>query len=181
MASRFNVRSLALIAAGAAVGALAVVAPSAGANSPPRHVTTVNHLAMDSSAFIPDGLHTTTQDYFNQWDPAALSNQDTGRCFDAAVALPTSAVLKRVTFYYTAGSAQMSVELNRQNLTNHTEVTLFTFDTTIAGSPTYTSMTRGIPAQYAVVSNLTYAYSFGVCPSASTTFTGLVVTYTTTT
>ena len=48
-------------------------------------VTTTHYYSLAASAFTPDGLHTTTSDYFNQWDPLTLSNQDSGRCFNAGL------------------------------------------------------------------------------------------------
>ena len=177
---RLRIRDLVLLGAGVAVGALIVVGPSAGAKTNPKPKTVVNHLSLDASAFVPDGLHDTTQDYFNSWDPQTLTNNDVGRCFDAPVALPTNATMKRITFYYSAGTASMYVELNRQNLAAHTDLILTTFSTATAVSPTYTASTRGIPAASAVVNNLTYAYSIGVCPTANTSFTGVDITFTTT-
>jgi hypothetical protein len=181
MPHRATLRTLALLAAGAAMGALAVASSSAGANTPPRHVTTVGHLSLDSSAFVPDGIHNSATDYFNTWDPATLSNQDSGRCFDAAVNLPPNASLKHVTIYYTQGSQTLYAELNRQTLATHTDATLFSVTTTTVVTPAYTSVTRSIAPKYALVTNLLYAYSLGVCISASTTFTAAVLTYTTTT
>jgi len=59
----------------------------------------MKHYSVAASAFAPDGLHTATSDYFNQWDPTSLSNQDSGRCFNAGVYLPNGATLSSITFY----------------------------------------------------------------------------------
>ena len=157
----------------AARGASAVPATKKKKKPPVTH-----HYSLAASAFAPDGLHTTTEDYFNSWDPSTLSNTDTGRCFNAGLSLPIDITLKSVTVYYTAGSAAMFVELNRQDLPAHTFSDLVEFDTTIATTPAYTSVTKKIPASDASVNMTKYAYSFGVCPSGSTTFSGLTITYT---
>jgi hypothetical protein len=147
---------------------------SAGKKKPP----VTHHYSLAASAFAPDGLHTTTDDYFNSWDPSTLSNTDTGRCFNAGLSLPVGITLKSLTVYYTAGSTAMFVELNRQDLPAHTFTNLVDFDTTIVTTPAYTSVTKTIPAGDASVNMTKYAYSFGVCPSGTTTFSGLTITYT---
>jgi hypothetical protein len=138
----------------------------------------VHHYSLAASAFAPDGLHTTTEDYFNEWDPTTLSNTDTGRCFNAGLSLPVGITLKSVTVYYTAGSASMYFEVNRQNLPTHKATDLVSFDTTVVTTAAYTSVTKKIPASDAAVNMTKYAYSVGVCPSATTTFSGLTITYT---
>lgn len=138
----------------------------------------VHHYSLAASAFAPDGLHTTTEDYFNDWDPTTLSNTDSTRCFDAGLSLPVGITLKSVTVYYTAGSAAMLFEVNRQNLPAHKYTLLVDFDTTIVTTPAYTSVTKKIPASDASVNMTKYAYSVGVCPSGTTTFSGLTITYT---
>jgi hypothetical protein len=138
----------------------------------------VHHYSLAASAFAPDGLHSTTEDYFNQWDPTTLSNADSLRCFNAGLSLPVGITLKSVTVYYTAGSAAMYVELNRQNLPAHKFTDLVDFDTAIVTTPAYTSVTKKIPASDAAVNMTKYAYSVGVCPSGTTTFSGLTITYT---
>jgi hypothetical protein len=144
----------------------------------PAAATVTHHYALAASAFAPDGLHDTTEDYFNQWDPAALSNQDSGRCFNAGLSLPVGATLKSVTVYYTAGSTQMYFELNRQDLINQTGVEFAEVDTTATSTPTYMSTRMPIPSAVATVNMTDYAYSAGVCPSGNTTFSGLIIAYT---
>jgi hypothetical protein len=151
--------------------------PAAAAHAAAGTVTRYYSLA--GSAFTPDGLHNTTEDYFNEWDPATLSNQDNGRCFDTGLSLPANATLKSVTVFYTAGSAAMYFEINQQDLATHTAAELVTFDSTInTGTPTYTATTETFPAASAQVHMATYAYSAGACPNGNTTFSGLTIKYT---
>ena len=144
----------------------------------PAAGTVTHHYSLAASAFAPDGLHTTADDYFNQWDPTALSNTNPGRCFNAGLSLPPNVTLKSVKAYYTAGSATMYFEVNRQDLVNHTAVDLASTDTTTESTPVYTSTSMNFAAADAVVNMTTYAYSVGVCPNGSTTFSGLTITYT---
>jgi hypothetical protein len=155
-------------------------APSAPVREPAANSTktVTHHYSLAASAFTPDGLHDTTEDYFNQWDPTTLTNMDPGRCFNAGLSLPVNATLKSARFYYTAGSTAMFFELNRQDLVNHSAGEMVADDTTTAATPTYTSQSVPIPAVYAAVDMAKYAYSVGVCPSGSTTFSGLIITYT---
>lgn len=181
---------LATLAAGVAIGFAVVgnaaAAPAAPA-APAKHAapvarvvrTVTHHYSLAASAFSPDGLHNVSNDYFNRWDPAALSNTDPGRCFDAGLSLPTGSTLKSVTAYYTAGGSVMYFELNRQDLAKQSAVDLVSFDTTVnTGNPAYTSTTKPIPAADAGVNYTNYAYSVGVCPVGNTTFSGLSITYT---
>ena len=135
------------------------------------------HYSLASTAFAPDGLHDTTEDYFNQWDPATLSNTNSGRCFNAGLPLPPKATLKSITVYYTAGSTVMFFEINQQTLTTHTDTELVSFDTAVVSTPAYTSMTVPFPA-HTVVNLAQNAYSAGVCPVDDTTFSGFTITYT---
>lgn len=144
----------------------------------PAAGTVTHHYSLAASAFAPDGLHSTTNDYFNQWDPSTLSNTAVGRCFNAGLSLPPNVTLKSIKFYYTAGSAVMFLDLNRQDLVNHSGVDLVSADTTIDSTPAYTSSSFNIKAADAVVNMTNYAYSVGVCPSGTTTFSGLTITYT---
>jgi hypothetical protein len=174
--NRARAGHLVTLASGIAIG-LATVGTAAAASSAPAPAVT-HHYTIAASAFAPDGLHTTTEDYFNQWDPSTLSNAYSGRCFNAGLALPVGATLTSVTVYYTAGSAAMYVELNRQELSNHSAANFASFDTATATTPAYTSTTETIPSADAVVNMGKYAYSAGVCPSGTTTFSGLNITYT---
>jgi hypothetical protein len=134
-------------------------------------------LTLSAAAFAPDGLHTTTSDYFNEWDPATLTNSDTGRCFNAGVNLPTGAKISSVTFDYTEGSTVMYGELNRQDLANHTSLLLASFDSpTTTGNPTYTSTTITVASHKNVVAGV--GYGVGVCPNGTTTFSGVTIDYT---
>lgn len=173
---------LATLAAGVSIG-FAVVGNAAAAPSAPAAATVVktvtHHYSLDASAFTPDGLHNPASDYFNRWDPSALSNTDAGRCFNAGLSLPIGVTLKSVTAYYTAGGSVMFFELNRQDLVHQVGLELVSFDTLVnTGSPAYTSITKPIPAADAMVNYTNYAYSVGVCPNESTTFSGLTITYT---
>lgn len=153
-------------------------ARGAGAAAKKKKPTVTHHYSLAASAFAPDGLHDTSDDYFNLWDPSTLSNTDDGRCFNAGLSLPVGITLKSVTVYYTASSTGMLVEMNRQDLPAHTAINLVEFDTAIVTTPAYTSVTKTIPASDASVNMTKYAYSFGVCPSGDTTFSGLTITYT---
>jgi hypothetical protein len=179
--TRAHAGHLATLAIGVLVGLAAVgtaAASSAAATSPAANAVT-HHFSLAASAFAPDGLHSTSEEYFNQWDPTTLSNQDSGRCFNVGLALPPSITLKSVKAYYTAGSAALFFEINRQDLVNHTSEQLVSFDTTaITTTPAYGSTTKSIPSADATVNMGTYAYSVGVCPSGTTTFSGLTITYT---
>jgi hypothetical protein len=149
------------------------VAPQA----PAAHTVT-HHLALAASAFAPDGLHNTADDYFNQWDPTTLSNSDLARCFNAGLQFPPNVTLKSVRFFYTAGSTAMLMILNRQDLINHTFTDLAHLETGISATAIYLSRAANIPAADATVNMSDYAYSVGVCPDGSTTFSGVIVTYT---
>lgn len=167
------------LAAGAAIGFAAVGSATAAPTAPAKAKTATYHYSLAASAFAPDGLHDTTEDYFNDWDPTTLSNTDDGRCFNAGLSLPPNATLKSVTFYYTEGSSEMLMELNRQELSNHTYVDLVDFDGSMDATGTeYTSSTMAIPAADSVVNMNHYAYSAGVCPDGNSTFSGLTITYT---
>ncbi len=166
---------VATLAAGVAIGSTLFGVASA-APSAPKTVT--HHYSLAASAFAPDGLHDTSEDYYNQWDPSTLSNTDSDRCFNAGLSLPAGVTLKSVTFYYTAGSTSMLLKINRQQLANHQYVDMAVLDTTIESTPTYTSTTKTFAASQAPVNMGEYAYSAGVCPNGSTTFTGLMITYT---
>jgi hypothetical protein len=144
----------------------------------PAAGTVTHHYSLAASAFAPDGLHTTTEDYFNEWDPTTLSNTDAGRCFNTGLSLPPNVTLKSVKVYYTAGSAEMYFEVNRQDLVNHTATLLVSTDTTEDTTPTYMSTTLDFKAATASVNMTNDAYSVGVCPSGTTTFSGLTITYT---
>jgi hypothetical protein len=179
--TRTGVGYFATLAAGIAIG-LAVVGTATAASAAPAGQATIrlatHHFSLAASAFAPDGLHDTTSDYFNNWDPSTLNNQDSGRCFNAGLALPAGSTLKSVTLYYTADSSTMYFEINRQDLLNHTSVDLASTDTPETETSTYTSVTLPIPTAYAALNMTGYAYSAGVCPSGTTTFTGLSITYT---
>jgi hypothetical protein len=138
--------------------------------------TGTQQLSVPAAAFAPDGLHTTTNDYFNEWDPATLSNTDTSRCFNSGVNLPAGAKVSSVTFYYTEGSTSMFVDLNRQDLANHTYQDLAGADTPTTSTPNYTSTTIALLKHKTVVAS--DAYALGVCPNGNTTFSGAIIDYT---
>ena len=87
-------------------------------------------------------------------------------------------MLKTVKIYYTAGSTAMYFEINKQILASQTDSTLVTLNTATATTPTYASATRTFPTTGSMVNMAQDAYSACVCPSGSTTFTGLTITYT---
>jgi hypothetical protein len=181
MGTKTRLGYLVTLATGIAIGC-AVVGTAAAASASPAKTPTVkmvtHHYSLAASAFAPDGLHNTAEDYFNAWDPSTLNNQDSGRCFNAGLTLPVNATLKSVTAYYTGGSSAMYFEVNRQDLLNHTTSDLVSFDTSMLETPAYTSTTKTVPSAYAAVDLTDYAYSAGVCPNGTTTFTGLTVAYT---
>jgi hypothetical protein len=143
---------------------------SAGAKS-------LQYYSIAASGFSPDGIHDATEDYFNGWDPTTLSNQDTGRCFNASIHLPNGVKMVSATFYYTAGSVAMYGELNEQTLVSHSVTTVVDFDSVINPVPTYTSTVEEIAKADQVV-NTQNAYSLGVCASGTTTFSGVTIAYT---
>jgi hypothetical protein len=168
---------LATLGAGILIGVTAVGTATAASSGTSAKVAT-HHFALAASAFAPDAIGDPSHDYGNGWDPAELSNQ-TGRCFNAGLALPVNATLKSVTVYFVDGSATMYVEVNRQNMLKHTFALLV--HTTLAnttGSPFYTSVTMPVPHRLAAVDMGKYAYSAGVCPNGTTRFSGVIITYT---
>lgn len=173
--TRAHAASVAALAAGTMIGFSAV---GTAAAAPTTATAITRYYSLAASAFAPDGLHSTTEDYFNEWDPTTLSNTDSGRCFNAGLSLPANAAMQSVTAYYTEGSTAIYFEINRQDLINHTETELVTFDTATATTPAYTSTTEPIPTADAQVHMATYAYSVGVCPNGNSTFSGLTIKYT---
>jgi hypothetical protein len=165
------------VAAGVAVFGSAAATPAASA-APAVVKTVTHHYSLAASAFFPDGLHNTADDYKNLWDPSTLSNTDGGRCFNAGLSLPTGITLKSVTVYYTTGSDTLLFNLNRQDLINHTSSGLAEFSSVSSSTSAYTSATKPIPAADAAVDYTKYAYSASVCPNPGTTFSGLDITYT---
>ena len=175
--TRGRASTLAALLAGAAIGFFAIGTTAASAAAPAA-ATVTQHYSLAASAFTPDGLHNTADDYFNQWDPTTLSNTDSGRCFNAGLSLPPKATLKSITVYFTAGSTAMFFEINEQALATHTATELISFDTPAnTGSPAYSSQGETFPAK-TMVNMAQDAYSAGVCPNGSTTFSGFTITYT---
>ncbi len=168
-------RLAAALVAGIAIGSFAVAGSGVGARA---LATTTGHYTVAASGFAPDGLHDTSEDYFNAWDPAVLSNTDNGRCFNAAAVLPNGAVIESMTVYYTAGSVSMYVQLNRQEISDRDYTNLVAVDT--ATGSTYTHKTVAVAAADATVDTSTYAYGIGVCPSGDTTFSAVSIKYKTT-
>jgi hypothetical protein len=138
-----------------------------------------HHWSIAASGFAPDSLDTPASDYFNNWDPAKLTNTDNSRCFNASVHLPNGATIKTVTFYYTNGAAQgISGELNRQNLLNHKFGLLANLSTLPNGTaPRYTSKTIKVTGG-GLVDTSRFAYGLGTCPRGDSAFTGVIITYT---
>ena len=170
---------LATLAVGAGIGIALVGVAAAAPATPAKAKTVTHHYSLAASAFAPDGLHDTAEDYFNQWDPTTLSNSDSGRCFNAGLSLPTGVTLKSITVYFTKGSAGMTVNFNRQNLPTHAFKELVDFVTgSTTGTPVYSHTTKNIAKANAVVNYTNFAYSMGVCPSGTTTFSGITITYT---
>ena len=71
-------------------------ASTAAAESHARTVT--GYYSLAASPLTPDGLGMTNEDYFDQWDPSTLSNQDNGRCFNAGLSVPAGATMKSVSY-----------------------------------------------------------------------------------
>ena len=139
-------------------------------------VASVGHYSLAASAFAPDSLGDTAEDYANEWNPTTLSNQDSTRCFNAGVALPNGVKISSVTFYYTAGPGPFHGELNRQDLVHHTAVEVASFNSTMrTPTPVYTHTVVTVQANQVV--NTTNTYSVGVCPSDATTFSGVTIAY----
>ncbi len=137
----------------------------------------LEYYSVDAAGFAPDGLHNAAVDYFNQWDFATLSNQDAGRCFNAAVHLPNGVKMVSATFYYTAGTTAMFGELNEQDFSTQKATELVSFDSAPVTTPTYTNTVETIAAADQLV-NTQNAYSLGVCPVGDTTFSGVTIAYT---
>jgi hypothetical protein len=136
-----------------------------------------HHWSIAASGFAPDSLGNTANDYFNQWDPAKLTNAGS-RCFNASVHLPNGSTIKSITFYYTRGSTgTLSGELNRQNLLNHKDGILADFTTTIGATPTYTSKTLKVTGG-GLVDTSRFAYGLGTCPRGDSAFSGAIIAYT---
>ena len=152
--------------------------PTAGQRTvAPPPVT--HHYSLAASAFAPDSLDGTTNDYSNTWDPSRLTNSSNDRCFNAGLSLPPNVTLTSVKVYYTRGDDIMTFEINRQDLVHHTAIQLAHFAaSSTTGTPFYTSKSATMKKADAMVNMTTYAYSAGVCPDGSTTFTGLTITYT---
>jgi hypothetical protein len=157
---------------------------SAGAVSAGRITTAVappatHHWSVAASAFAPDQLYPgSSDDYFNQWDPAKLTDPG-GRCFNAGVYLPNGATIKSVTFYYTNGATtNFYGELNRQNLPTHKSAQLVSFTSTPTGtSPVYTHKTFTV-AGGGLVDTSRFAYGLGACPEGDSAFSGVTINYT---
>jgi hypothetical protein len=180
--SRGKVTHLAALASGLAIGFAVVGTALAGTHPtdmPRAHAATMHHYSIAASAFAPDSLDNTAQDYFNRWDPSTLSNTSNGRCFNAGVVLPNGATIHSVWFFYTNGATNAFYgELNRQNLLTHTFRFLTHFTSKPTGtSPKYTITKRSVTSHNVVVTGR-YAYSVGVCPAGDATFTGVMVNYT---
>jgi hypothetical protein len=176
--TRARVGYAATLATGVAIG-LAAFGIASAAPSAPASGGAVHHYTLAASAFAPDGLHTPSSDYFNQWDPTNLSNNDPARCFNVGLVLPNGARLKSVTVYFTEGNSPVLLEINRQKLANNTSTILVRHSSgTTGGSPFYTSEKLNIPASKALVNTATFAYSAGVCPLGTGMFSGINIAYT---
>jgi hypothetical protein len=182
--TRSRVSYLIALAAGAAIGVAAIgsataapAAPAApAAKSAPQTVT--HHYSLGASAFAPDRFGNISVDYVNNWDPTELSAVG-GRCFNTGLSLPDGATLKSVTFYYTSGSASMNMEINRQNLTVHSFARLALAEIPAqSGATKYLWKTFKIKPAQAKVDMSRFAYQAGVCPHGTSTFSGLIITYT---
>jgi hypothetical protein len=165
------------LAAGLVLGFTAVGTAAAVSASPAAKPST-HHYSLAASAFAPDHFGDTTKDYFNDWDPTTLSDPGV-RCFNTGLSLPPNAVLKSVTIYFTRGSGHLSFEINRQNLTNHTDKILTEIlPSTTTSTPAYAHSSKSVPKSLSSVNMTNFAYSAGVCPNGNTTFSGLIITYT---
>jgi hypothetical protein len=196
--TRFGRRGLiaTVVTAGVAVlagaTALAVTAHSANPNNrgqagaaahgqiiQAKAAKAAHHWSIAASGFAPDSLDTPANDYFNQWDPARLTNTDPARCFNASVHLPNGATIKSVTFYYTRGATNTFYgELNRQNLLNHKFAELAAFTSHLTGTtPKYSHTAIKVPGG-GVVDTSRFAYGLGVCPDGDSAFSGAIIAYT---
>ncbi|HET7013506.1 MAG TPA: hypothetical protein VFI65_06330 [Streptosporangiaceae bacterium] len=172
---------LAALAAGLVIGATvlgnAAAAPAAPVAAPAVKTVT-HHYALGTMAFAADEVGDTTKSFDNFWDGVALSDTTGTRCFNAGLSLPTDATLKSVTFFYNKGKGLIGLHLIRQNVITHKGVELADFaDNTTTSNP-HKSATVKIKASQSKVDLSRFAYGAGVCPSADTSFSGLVVTYT---
>lgn len=171
---------LVTLGAGLVLGFTAV-GTAAAVSASPAAKTVTHHYSLAASAFAPDHLGDTTKDYYNAWDPTHLTDADNARCFNAGLSLPPNVVMKSITFYYFKGTGSLYAEMNRQNLTNHTFSDLASFDSKpTTSTPVYSHTTKNVPKAKATVNMTSFAYSIGVCPAGTSSFSGLTITYTTT-
>jgi hypothetical protein len=160
-----------------AVGSASAITSSSGSPSS-TSAGTAHHLAISAAAFAPDSLQGATNDYYNAWDPAELSNQDGGRCFNSDVYLPNNAVITRVRIYYSSNTDGLYFELTRKNLPSDSYGVLASFSDAPSTSGSYGTASMAITSKN-VVDTSKYAYAIGVCPFGDATFSGAVITYTT--
>jgi hypothetical protein len=166
---------LATLGAGILIGVIAVGTSVAATSSGTAKVAT-HHYALAASAFAPDASGTAP--FGSKWDPPELFD-DGDRCFSAGLSLPVNATLKSIRVFFIEGSVPMLFEVTRQNLLNHTFSQLVHDDTPDTSvTPFYNSVSKPVPHGLGAVDMRKYAYSAGVCPSDSTRFSGLIITYT---
>jgi hypothetical protein len=153
----------------------AVTAPS-GSVSSSGAITVVHYYSLAASAFAPDGLHNTSLDYFNQWRPPTLFNNDSVRCFNTGLDLPNGALLKSVTVYYHQSvSNRLFFQVIQDSLATDAATVLTSFRSATAPVAGYTRTVVNFPANTKV--NTKNAYSSGVCPVGDATFSGLTIAY----
>lgn len=169
---------LVTLAAGVAIGAAAIGSASAAPAAPTAPSTVTHHYALAASAFAPDSLKDVVHDYDNNWDPTALGDLNGERCYNAGLSLPVDATLRSVTVFYEGSNSSLSFEINRQALAPHLYKVLVQLHSKIVTTMTYTAKTLKFSKNLAKVDMRKYAYSAGVCPAGSSTFSGLIITYT---
>lgn len=174
-----SLRSVVALVAGMVIGSLLVgsaVAITDDAFKYPSPKT--GYVNVSTMAFAPDSLQGATDDYFNTWNES-LTNQATGRCFNAGVNLPQGATMTKVTFYYRSdATSDLGGYLVRRNAAHGSGVYV------VSVSPTddddvATEVSASIPSTYRTVNNKKFAYGVGVCmDTEGTRFDGARITYT---
>lgn len=161
---------------GLVIGLVAVGTASAVTSAPAAPAASTKNLAIDSSAFAPDSLRGATNDYFNGWTPASLSNTDVERCFNADVFLPNNATITKITIYYSSDTDGLFLLFTRKNLPANSFGIIAEFANAPTTSGAYGSASQTVSS---VVNTAKYSYAIGVCPFGDATFSGAIITYTT--
>jgi hypothetical protein len=140
--------------------------------------TKTGYLAMSTMDFAPDSLSGATLDYFNGWNSNTLSNDESGRCFNAGVNLPNGAKIKSIRFFYQSdATSDFYGTLIRANPATGASSRIAEV-VPANDADVRTSVSDNIPSTKQLVKNKTFQYAVGACPFDGTTFLGARITYT---